>query len=247
MSDCRAAKQNYTLPISNGIIEHRQKIGSSIWLFILLIDWTTAEENGIGKVKGGKPIKLKELMEALTLKERQISSQLQRLKTGGYIRLRRNPYGYTIEVLKSKKFINRDRQKTTVLPFPAQQKVAGPEQQQIAGLNGEIGTVLPVQIGNFLPKQRRHYSKDIESGPSGDKHRCSLEDLQIDGDITSVLKAENIPIAVAVSELDRFKDYCRAKGKRFKDYSAAFRNWLRKAKEFQSANGNGQHQGRFIG
>jgi len=69
-------KQNYPPPISNGILEHRAKIGAAIWLFILLIDWTTSEENGVGKVLGGKPIKLRELMGALHLRERQVSSQL---------------------------------------------------------------------------------------------------------------------------------------------------------------------------
>jgi hypothetical protein len=62
-------KLNHAIPVSNGIIEHREKIGSAVWLFLLLIDWTTSEdENGIGKVLGGKPIKLKDLTEALHLK-----------------------------------------------------------------------------------------------------------------------------------------------------------------------------------
>src|SRR5688572_19752346 len=104
--------KTYSIPISNGILEHREQIGSAIWLFLLLIDWTTSERNGIGTVRGGKPIKLKDLMSALGLKERQVSTQLQRLKAGGYIQARRTPYGYVIEVMKSKKFVNRDQQKT---------------------------------------------------------------------------------------------------------------------------------------
>jgi hypothetical protein len=126
-------KLNHAIPVSNGIIEHREKIGSAVWLFLLLIDWTTSEdENGIGKVLGGKPIKLKDLTEALHLKERQVSSQLQRLRSGGYIRLRRTPYGYSIEVLKSKKFINRDRQRSAEHDGSDQQQVTNPDQHKIA-------------------------------------------------------------------------------------------------------------------
>lgn len=39
------------------------------------------------------------------------------------------------------------------------------------------------------------------------------------------------------SEIPRFRDYHRAKGSKFCDHEAAFRNWMRKAKEF-SANSN---------
>jgi hypothetical protein len=147
-------KQNYALPISNGILEHREKIGSAIWLFILLIDWTTSEENGIGKVKGGKPIKIKELMLALRLRGRQISSQLQRLADGGYIRRKRTPYGYAIAVLKSKKFINRDRQSIAGLSLPDQQKAADPEEQEVAALNREIG--------NFVQGRSAIYCRNKE-------------------------------------------------------------------------------------
>lgn len=134
-----SAKQNYIIPLSSGILEHREAIGGAIWLFILLIDWTTREENGIGKVLGGKPIKLRDLANALRIQERQISSQLQRLQTGKYIRLRRTPYGYSIEVLKSKKFINRDRQKIAALYTADRQKIADPDRQQTADHCEEIG------------------------------------------------------------------------------------------------------------
>lgn len=157
-----ASKQNHLIPISNGIIEHREKIGSAVWLFILLIDWTTtAEENGAGKVLGGKPIKVKDLIEVLHLHERQIRSDLQRLKAGGYIRLTRNPYGYSIEVTKSKKFINRDRQKLADLSSlrPAENYRSRPAETCRSGI--ETGTKPPVQTGNFLPEQRRHYRRDI--------------------------------------------------------------------------------------
>jgi hypothetical protein len=109
------AATTYAIPVSNGLLasQHRQKIGSAIWLFLLFIDWTTEEQDGVGHVLGGKPIKVSQLMEALALEERQVRKQLQRLKTGGYIVLSRTPRGYSIDVLKSKKWCFRDRHKST--------------------------------------------------------------------------------------------------------------------------------------
>jgi hypothetical protein len=116
----------FPIPVSNGIVDplHRKKIGSAIWLFLLFIDWTTDEQNGVGRVHGGKPVKVKELMERLDLQERQVRDQLQRLKDGGYIRLNRTPYGYSIDVLKSKKWVFRDRQKTAALSNSDRQESA---------------------------------------------------------------------------------------------------------------------------
>jgi hypothetical protein len=161
-------KKTYLLPVSNGILDHREKIGSAIWLFILLIDWTTNEEDGVGKVRGGKPIKIKDLMQALHLKERQLRSELQRLKQGGYVRLTRTPYGYSIEVMKSKKFIHRDRQKVAALSFPDRQKTAA--------LNGETGRKLPLQTGRKLPEQRRPYRRDIKERAKGKPSRSKNSD-----------------------------------------------------------------------
>lgn len=36
------------------------------------------------------------------------------------------------------------------------------------------------------------------------------------------------------SEFDKFKDYCTAKGQTYKDWNAAFRNWLRNARAWSS-------------
>ena len=133
------SKQNHSIPLSNGIIEHRKKIGSAIWLFIQLIDWTTAEEDGIGRVFNGAPVKAQQIMEALDIKERQVSSQLHRLKNRGYIGLKRTSYGYIIVINKSKKFVNRDRQKVAALPPSDQHKTADQDPHKSTGLTVEIG------------------------------------------------------------------------------------------------------------
>lgn len=122
-------KANYPIPVSNGIFDHREKVGSAIWLFLLLIDWTTVEQDGLGQVLGGKPVTVKELKEALGLEERQVRAQLQRLQSIKFIRLRRTSYGFVIEVLKSKKFFFRDRQKVAALPSPDRKEIAGHSRQ----------------------------------------------------------------------------------------------------------------------
>lgn len=130
-------KRNHPIPVSNGIFDHREKVGSAIWLFLLLIDWTTEEKNGVGLVLGGKPITTAKLKTALRLEERQVRAQLQRLQSITFIRLRRAPYGFIIEVLKSKKFIFRDRQKVAALPLP--------DRQEIADQGHEIGSFPPLR------------------------------------------------------------------------------------------------------
>jgi hypothetical protein len=84
------------------------------------------------KGSGRQAHKVERLNGSPSPEERQVSSQLQRLRSGGYIRLRRTPYGYSIEVLKSKKFINRDRQRSAEHDGSDQQQVTNPDQHKIA-------------------------------------------------------------------------------------------------------------------
>jgi hypothetical protein len=57
----------------------------------------------------------------------------------------------------------------------------------------------------------------------------SLETLEL-------LKVKKgFPPAIIASELERFRDYHRSKGSVFKDFEAAFRNWMSNAREFATA------------
>ncbi|MEE8607193.1 MAG: hypothetical protein V3S55_06300 [Nitrospiraceae bacterium] len=81
--------------------------------------------------------------------------------------------------------------------------------------------------------------KGIKKDPSGPKKEKSAikEDPKVGlNDLTVKMfhdfakaKAPDVNILL---ELERFSDHWRSKGRRFKDNSAAFRNWLRKAQEF---------------
>jgi len=49
--------------------------------------------------------------------------------------------------------------------------------------------------------------------------------------------AERFPTVAMGDELERFRDYSRANDKRFKDFDAAFRNWIKRAAEFARRDG----------
>jgi len=60
--------------------------------------------------------------------------------------------------------------------------------------------------------------------PKSDQLSIIKENLPVfQNDFTDI----DVPI-----EFDRFNDYLSAKGKRYKDYAAAFRNWMRGAKKY---------------
>jgi hypothetical protein len=85
-------------------------MGSAIWEYIWCLDRITREENGIGFVNGGAPVKAKQIardfkkMGDKTVDEDTVRINLKKLKGEGYLRLRRTPYGQVIEVTNSLKF-----------------------------------------------------------------------------------------------------------------------------------------------
>lgn len=98
------ARQSYPLPLWNGLLEHRGRMGSAIWEYIWCLDRITREENGIGFVNGGAPVKAKTIAKDFDVNEETVKRNLQRLGKKGYIQLRRTPYGRVIQVMKSLKF-----------------------------------------------------------------------------------------------------------------------------------------------
>lgn len=94
----------------------------SVWLFMWFIDrMTSINEKGIGKVLGGKPIKLEEVNADLDIPERTYRRWISLLKKGGYINVLRTPYGLVISVNKAKKrFGKRDVPKMAYPDVPKQ-------------------------------------------------------------------------------------------------------------------------------
>lgn len=62
-----------------------------------------------------------------------------------------------------------------------------------------------------------------------------ISDLKLDDEFRALAS----PLS-AETEIDKFRDWCAANARTYRDYRAAFRNWLRKAHEYAGTNkGNG--------
>jgi len=98
----------FFITINNGLLEgeHRKRMGSSVWEFMWLLDKiTSVDEEGVGKVLGGRPIKLAEFGTGIA--EPNISVNLSKLENEGYINIKHAPYGLIITVNKAKKIFNQ--------------------------------------------------------------------------------------------------------------------------------------------
>lgn len=98
-------KASHPLPLWNGVFEHYDRIGDSLWEFAWCIDKITVERDGVGIVLGGSPVKLRAIVDALKGSNREtVRRHMGILERENYIRRRRTPYGHVIEVLNSRKF-----------------------------------------------------------------------------------------------------------------------------------------------
>ena len=91
------------------------------------------------------------------------------------------------------------------------------------------------------PPETETERKKAPSGPK--KTTIGLQGLTVK--MFDEFAREKVPRVNVLLELERFRDHCRKKGQRWKDYPAAFRNWLRKAQEFheeRKGNGINQHE-----
>lgn len=97
-------------PISSGLLtaKHIEPIGQAIWLFLWLIDKTTAEEvrDGCrwGLVLYGKPVSSTDIAAQLGISARSCRRYLETLEDKGYISIGRCNDGHIIRVRKSVKW-----------------------------------------------------------------------------------------------------------------------------------------------
>jgi hypothetical protein len=102
-------KDSHPIYLWNGILEpkHLKRLGPGFSLFVWLVDRTTKEQDGIGDVLGGKPLKAQEIGKSMGVCEQTIRRRLDRLERHGYIERTLTPYGYVVRVKKSCKFPKR--------------------------------------------------------------------------------------------------------------------------------------------
>jgi hypothetical protein len=99
---------SYAIPLWNGVIEHREKIGPAIWEFIWCLDKITVEDDrGIGWLLGKTPIDTKRIADDLIEHENTAHANMNRLAVEGYIVRKRTPRGYCVGVVNSRKFSAR--------------------------------------------------------------------------------------------------------------------------------------------
>jgi len=67
----------------------------------------------------------------------------------------------------------------------------------------------------------------------------NIEEWQLSDEVTQQINSTNQGVIINHElEADKFKDYVRASGKKYKDFNAAYRNWCRNANRFSATNGN---------
>jgi hypothetical protein len=107
-------------------------------------------------------------------------------------------------------------------------------------LEGEV-VLKPAPTGADAPlptatatNGRSHSTLKAVPKPSPEERREAIR-VQILSPPVLEFAAEHTPFIDVPAEAEKFLDYLTANGKAQKDYPAAFRNWLRKAKEFAPA------------
>jgi hypothetical protein len=98
--------KGFGIEIKNNLLDpkHITAMGSSVWEYMWCLDkMTKIDDDGLGYVLGGKPIKLDEVKKDLGKDTSNISLNLHKLVKAGYINLKRTGYGNIITVNKAKK------------------------------------------------------------------------------------------------------------------------------------------------
>jgi len=105
--------QSFPLRIWSGLFskKHWEKMGNAIWLYGMLIDKVTKEENGKGYVLGGKPISFNEWEKLIPISPRQYNRYMKLLVDEKYIETVSTGNGLRITILKSKKFHKKGQDK----------------------------------------------------------------------------------------------------------------------------------------
>src|SRR3990167_9758761 len=98
--------KGFFIEITNNLLEkkHRKAMGSAVWEFMWCLDKITKiDEEGLGWVYGGKPIKLDEISKETGVHRDNVSRNIGKLQKHGYLAIKHPPYGMIVCVSKAKK------------------------------------------------------------------------------------------------------------------------------------------------
>lgn len=182
--------KSYAVPVWNGILEHRDKIGPAIWTFLWLLDKITAEKDGVGTVLGGRPVTVAQIAADLKENEKTIRRQLKTLHEGHYIDRKLKAYGFVITVLKSRKF-NAFRSDINARP-------------DAPGGRTKMGdrSDTDVREGRTLSPDR----SDINARPNKETQQDTTGTQQYGGDLPPMTQAE---AQLWTENNYAWKDFCR--------------------------------------
>jgi hypothetical protein len=96
-------KMSYPICVWNGILDHCQKIGLALWVFLWCLDKITVEKDGIGWIFGKAPVRVSRIAQDFGICEKTVRVHLNRLKAFGYISTKKTPFGLIIGVKNSRK------------------------------------------------------------------------------------------------------------------------------------------------
>jgi hypothetical protein len=191
LSSCPATpRQNYPIPISNGILErsHVEAIGPAIWVFLWMIDHTTKEVPGEdgqfeGLVFGGAQVRAAVIAADLGLSVRLVHEHIKRLRS--YIRVipmgEGLPSGYA--VVKSKKW--RKNQPSAI-----------PETNDAAPSNPAEKSVHP--IGTICTPHQENLQAPAEKPlPIRKTVQDSTKQTTVSSDVEQVYKAYPLKVGAA--------------------------------------------------
>lgn len=103
--------KGYPFTVWNGLpcAKHRKRMKEAIWVYLVLIDWITKEQDDEGIVLGGKPITYDMINDRLEISKPQYHRYIDSLTLYNYIKTERTRNGLIIKVTKTKKW--RDNSK----------------------------------------------------------------------------------------------------------------------------------------
>lgn len=102
--------KGFGIYVKNDLLElkHIENMGVAVWLYMWCLDkMTSINEQGVGKILGGKPIKYEEVARELGISLRTYRRWISLLSNSGYINIKRTPYGMIISVNKAVKKFGR--------------------------------------------------------------------------------------------------------------------------------------------
>ena len=132
-------RESHWFRVWNGILEHRERMGTAIYVFLWMIDKTTIERNGEGSVLGGAPVKIEQIARDLGTTYRTVQRDIDNLEDQNYIERLRTPYGFRFTVLNSCKFLGRDKK----VDGETRQKCPVSQDGDRTNVSGETGQFCP--------------------------------------------------------------------------------------------------------